>query len=72
MEKMALSVTEAAKLLGVSPKLVYNLCHAEGFPAFRVGSRTVVSRAGLERWVQEQAEKQNGLTVGVIREEGST
>ena len=66
MERMALSVTEAAKLLGVSPKLVYNLCHAEGFPAFRVGSRTVVSRAGLERWVQEQAEKRNGLTVGVI------
>ena len=46
-----MSVTEAAKLLGVSPKLVYNLCHAEGFPAFRVGSRTVVSRVGLERWV---------------------
>ena len=66
MERVALSVTEAAKLLGVSPKLVYNLCHAEGFPAFRVGNRTVVSRTGLERWVQEQAEKQNGLAVGVM------
>lgn len=66
MEKMALSVTEAAELLGVCPKSVYNLCHAEGFPAFRVGNRTVVSRAGLERWVQEQAEKQNGLAVGMI------
>ena len=66
MERVALSVTEAAKLLGVSPKLVYNLCHAEGFPAFRVGSRTVVSRVGLERWVEEQAEKQSGLAEGTL------
>ena len=66
MEKMALSVAEASKLLGVSPKLVYNLCHADGFPEFRVGGRTVVSRVGLERWVQEQAEKQSGLAVGTL------
>lgn len=66
MEKMALSVSEAAKLLGVCPKSVYQLCHAEGFPAFRVGGRTVISRVGLERWVQDQAEKQNGLAVGTL------
>lgn len=66
MEKMALSVAEAAELLGVCPKSVYQLCHAEGFPAFRVGGRTVVSRVGLDRWVQEQAEKQSGLAAGTL------
>lgn len=61
-ERLALSVTEAAELLGLAPKTVYNLVHADGFPVFRVGSKYVVSRKGLEQWVQQQAEA--GLAVG--------
>lgn len=55
MEKLALSVTEAAELLGLSAKSVYTLTHSAGFPAFRVGGRTVVSAEGLREWVQQQA-----------------
>lgn len=60
--RLALSVTEAAKLLGLAPKTVYQLIHVDGFPVFRVGSKYVVSRKGLEQWVQQQAEA--GLAVG--------
>lgn len=56
-ESIALSVTEAAALLGVSRPTVYHLLNQADFPSFRIGSRRLISRAGLERWVQEQAER---------------
>lgn len=53
--KIALSVTETAELLGVSRPTVYKLIKRGDFPAFNIGSRTVISRTGLEAWVMEQA-----------------
>ena len=53
-DKLTLSIPETAAALGVSRPTVYNLIRREGFPAFRIGGRTVVSRPGLEAWVQEQ------------------
>lgn len=55
-DSIALSVTEAAALLGVSRPTIYQLLNREDFPSFRIGARRLISRAGLERWVQEQAE----------------
>ena len=55
MEKMALSVVEAAELLGLCPKSVYELTRREDFPAFKAGSRTIISAEGLREWVQKQA-----------------
>jgi len=55
MEKLALTVTEAGELLGLCPKVMYRLVRSEGFPAFKVGSRTVVSAEGLKKWVLRQA-----------------
>jgi len=54
-DKLALSVTEAAELLGVSRPTVYTLIHRADFPAFKLGSRTLISRAGLAKWVEEQS-----------------
>jgi len=54
-DKIALTVTEAAELLGVSRPTVYALMRAEGFPAFKIGRRTLISRAGLADWVEKQA-----------------
>lgn len=56
-ERVALSVTEAAALLGVSRPTVYQLMNRADFPSFRIGARRLISRAGLERWVQEQVER---------------
>lgn len=55
MEKLALSVSEAAELLGVCPKVAYELTRRADFPAFKCGSRTIVSAEGLRDWVQRQA-----------------
>lgn len=55
-EKIALSVVEAAELLGVSPPTVYKLMRRADFPAFKIGTRTLISRSKLEKWVEKQAE----------------
>lgn len=54
-DKIALSVAEAAELLGVSPPTVYKLIRRTDFPAFKVGTRTLISRSKLEEWVAAQA-----------------
>lgn len=56
IKKITLSIEETAAALGVSRPTVYNLLHKQGFPAFRVGGRTLVSAEGLQRWVALQAE----------------
>ena len=54
-ERVALTVTETAAALGVSRPTVYKLLRRADFPGFRVGSRQLVSREGLARWVAEQS-----------------
>ena len=56
MEKLVLSVPEAAKLLGISAPLAYALAKSEGFPTIVVGKRLLVSAKGLERWIEKQSE----------------
>lgn len=55
LEPLAVSTAEAARLLGVSRPTIYQLIGREGFPAFKVGTRTLISVSGLERWVAAQA-----------------
>lgn len=53
--KLALSITETAAVLGVSRPTVYALIHREDFPALRVGRRTLIPVKGLERWIEAQS-----------------
>lgn len=57
MEKLTLSVTEAAEVIGVSRPAMYNLVHCEGFPKKVVGRRILIPVKALERWLE------NGETV---------
>lgn len=56
MEPLAISATEAARILGVSRPTVYQLFHKDGFPAFKIGNRTLVSVDGLRVWIAKQTE----------------
>lgn len=56
-DRLTISVPEAAKRLGVSKTTGYELARREDFPAFNVGNRLLVSVAGLEKWVENQIEK---------------
>ena len=60
MEKLTLSVAEAAEVVGISARYMYDLVRTKGFPVIKVGRRLLVSVKGLERWLEEQA--QNGYT----------
>ena len=54
-EKLVYSVAEAAQVLGISRAKMYELVRVDGFPVLHIGNRKVVSRKGLERWVDKQA-----------------
>lgn len=57
MDKLTYSPTETAQVLGVSRPTVYQLMKRTDFPAFKVGTRTLVSAEGLRAWVQAQVER---------------
>ncbi len=57
MDKLTYSPTETAQVLGVSRPTVYQLMKRADFPAFKVGSRTLVSAEGLRAWVEAQVER---------------
>ena len=56
-ERLALSVSEAAALLGVSRPTMYAVTRRADFDAvIRIGSRTLIHRGKLEAWLDAQAE----------------
>jgi excisionase family DNA binding protein len=54
MEKAALTVAEAAELLGVSQDLVYDACQAGDLPAVRLGKRILIPCRALDQWLGYQ------------------
>lgn len=52
-----LNAETLAKLLGVSVSSCYELMHEKGFPAIRIGSRLVVPKEKLQRWIDEKTGK---------------
>ena len=59
LEPIAVSASEAARLLGISRPTLYNLLNQSDFPSFRVGGRVLVSVAGLQDWVARQVKAVN-------------
>ncbi len=57
-EPLALSVTEAARLLGISRPTLYTLLHRADFPSFKLGGRTLISAEGLRKWVRAQTREE--------------
>ena len=55
MERIAVTVAEAAEMLGMCPKTVYQLTKRADFPAFKAGNRIIISVEGLQAWVLRQA-----------------
>ncbi len=55
MQRLTYSPPETAQVLGISRPTVYMLMKRADFPAFKVGSRTLISAEGLREWVKVQA-----------------
>ena len=54
---LMLSVPEMATALGISRAGAYELARSEGFPALRIGTRIVIPKDKLQKWVDKQTEK---------------
>ena len=52
-ERLCLNVPEAAKILGISRGLAYELARSGRLPALRFGRRLLIPRAALERMLNE-------------------
>lgn len=52
--KMTLTIEEMAEELNISRPSAYELVKQDNFPAFSIGRRLLVSRKGLQEWIDEQ------------------
>ena len=56
--RIAMSIPEAAKMLGIGKSKMYELIKQEDCDFLvKIGKRTLVSRARLEAWLDRQATK---------------
>ena len=52
MEKKALSILEAAKVLGVSPNKLYQMCKAGQIPCRNIGRKWLIPVKALDGWLE--------------------
>ena len=50
-EKRSYSVSEAAEILGVSKRSIYNLCASGAFKSVRIGTKLRISRKSFDEWL---------------------
>lgn len=59
-EKLAITVPEFAKMIGVSLPVAYDLTKRKGFPAIRVSPRRIIIPLDkLNEWLSREAEREN-------------
>lgn len=54
---MAMSVEDMADELAIGRNIAYQLVQEPGFPSFLIGRRVLVSRKGLQEWIDAQCKK---------------
>ena len=58
IDRIALSVAEAATLIGISKTKMYEIINREDCDfSFLLGGRRLVSKSKLEAWIDRQTEK---------------
>lgn len=55
--KFMLGVKEFASFSGLSEKLVRQLCHVDGFPAFSSGVKIIIHSTAAREWLEDYARK---------------
>lgn len=64
LPRVALSVPEAAKALGISAPKAYELCHKDDFPSFKLGGRVIVPYRELVEWAGMMAATKTSVELG--------
>ena len=57
-EKLAVSVNEAAEMIGLGRDVTYRLVMSGDVPSYKVGARRLVPVAGLRDYVERRAAEQ--------------
>lgn len=57
VSKNTFSAADISAYLGISLVGAYNLMQSQGFPAFRIGRRILVTREAFDKWLQKQQQK---------------
>ena len=57
LNRVAVSVEEAGRLLGISRVVAYRLTRREDFPVFCVGKRKLINVRALQDWLDAQTAK---------------
>ena len=51
LDKRSYSVSEAAAILGVSKRSIYNLCAQDAFKSVRIGTKLRISKKSFDEWL---------------------
>ena len=54
---MMISVSQVAKVLGISRTRSYELVNEKGFPKIKIGTRIVVPKDEFQLWIQNKLRK---------------
>ena len=57
MEKLTYSVKEMAEVLGIGVNKAYELKFIEGFPFIKLGTKKIIPKAALEKWLLETGQR---------------
>lgn len=71
MERLTVTVTEAAEILGVSRTSAYELVRAGALPSVRLGRRILIRRTTLEELVGSALPDPTSVEGGVIKKPAS-
>ena len=54
---MMISVSQVAKVLGISRTRSYELVNEKGFPEIKIGTRILVPKDKFKLWIQKEIKK---------------
>ena len=54
---LTLTVPEVGEVLGISRAAAYELARSRGFPSLKIGTRILVPKDKLIKWIDEQTEE---------------
>lgn len=57
MERITLTVKEAADYIGVSKDLIYKLVRENDIPNVRVANRILFRKIAIDKWMQEKEQR---------------
>lgn len=60
-EKLTLSITETAAVLGVSRPTIYRLIQTDGFPLLKLGRISRIPKKALEEWIEARTGKEGAV-----------